>query len=239
MEAYQKRQRLVYLLLGCTVFLVMAFLFINYGATLVLIISDPFRFRKFLAAYGSMSAFVFILIQIMAVILAPIPSELLLIAGGYIFGVFLGFVYSLTGILIGSFLVFFIARTFGLGLIQTIIPQKQLDRFSFLTKTRQYETGLFLLYLIPEIPKDILTYIVGLTPVEPFRFIIFSTIARLPCVIGSTYIGANLQQRNYIPVIVILVIGGILLLLAYSNRNKILAKLRPSSRGNASEKDVR
>ena len=236
MEIYQKRQRLLYLFVSCIFLLIILLLFVNYGGKLISIVSNPDKFRKFLAAYGSMSVLVFILMQIIAVILAPIPSELLLIAGGYVFGAIFGFIYSMIGILIGSFLVFFISRVFGYGLIKTLIPEKQFNRFAFLAKTRKYETGLFLLYLIPEIPKDILTYIVGLTPVNPLRFIIFSTLARIPCVIGSTYIGANLRQRNYLSIILILMIVGVFLLSAYLNRERILARIKPSSQKDVSEK---
>ncbi len=229
MEIYPKRQRRIYLLISCIFLLIIVFLFVNYGSKIISIVSNPDQFRKFLAAYGSMSVLVFILMQIIAVILAPIPSELLLIAGGYVFGAFFGFAYSIIGIFLGSFVVFFISRIFGYGLIKTLIPEKQFNRFAFLAKTRKYELGIFLLYLIPEIPKDILTYIVGLTPVNPLRFIMFSTLARIPCVIGSTYIGANLRQRNYIPIILILMVVGSFLIWAYLNREKILARIKPSS----------
>lgn len=228
MEIYPKRQRLIDLLIGCTFLLSIVFLFVNYGGKIISIVSNPDQFRKFLAVYGSMSVWVFILMQIIAVILAPIPGELLLIAGGYVFGAFFGFIYSIIGILLGSFMVFFISRIFGYGLIKALIPEKQFNRFAFLAKTRKYKLGIFLLYLIPEIPKDILTYIVGLTPVNPLRFIMFSTLARIPCVIGSTYIGANLRQRNYIIIILILMVAGVVLLLAYLNRDRILARIKSS-----------
>ena len=188
---------------------------INYAAKITETISSPDKFRVLLISYRRLSILVFIFFQIVVVIIAPIPGELLLFAGGYIFGTLFGTIYSLIGIILGSTIVFFLSKFFGLSLIKALISPKKLAKLQALVTNQKSDLTIFLFYLIPEMPKDILTYIAGLTPINPFKFIIFSTIARSPCVIGSIYIGSNLKQKNYLAVIILLIIVGIILLVFF------------------------
>jgi len=47
----------------------------------------------------------------------------------------------------------------------------------------------FLLFLVPGIPKDILCYVAGVSPIRYPFFIIASTLGRLPGIVASTVIG--------------------------------------------------
>ena len=187
-----KKQLFFNLIVVAVLLVLFTFFLLKYSPRIITTISNPIKFKELLVFYGSLSIFVFIFFQIISVILAPIPSELLLIAGGYIYGPIFGVVYSISGIFIGSIIVFFISRVFGFNLIKVIVPSRRFQKFDFLMNSPKSQKTMFFLYLIPEVPKDIITYIAGLTPVNPVKFIIMSTIARLPCVVGSSYIGANL-----------------------------------------------
>ncbi len=207
-------------LLGVVIYIV-----VHYGAVITAVVNNPARLRSFLAAYGELSVLVFILLQTLMVILAPIPSELLFITGGYLYGTLLGTVYSLIGVALGMMIVFWLSATFGAGLIRIAIPAKQFERFHFLINHPKAERVLFLLFLIPEIPKDILTYIVGLTPLNPVRFLALALTARIPCMLGSSYIGENIKQRQFGPALYILIIVVILLLLLFVFKERLLRKL--------------
>ena len=56
---------------------------------------------------------------------------------------------------------------------------------------------IFLLFLIPGTPKDLLTYVGCILPINPLKFILISTIARFPSVISSTIAGENLAVANW------------------------------------------
>jgi uncharacterized membrane protein YdjX (TVP38/TMEM64 family) len=226
-NAMEKQQKTILLKL-CLLGLFLAFLAIitvNYAARITATISNPAKFRELLLSYRQISILVFIFFQFIVVIIAPIPGELILLAGGYIFGTLFGTIYSLIGILLGSTTVFFISKFFGFSLIKSLISPKKLAKLQALVNNQRSELTLFFFYLIPEMPKDILTYLAGLTPINPFKFIAFSTIARLPCVIGSTFIGSTLKQKNYLAVIILLVITGILSLFVLIMRKKIINKI--------------
>jgi uncharacterized membrane protein YdjX (TVP38/TMEM64 family) len=201
------------------------FLTIKYTPLIMNLIRNPAEFRNMLLSYGSTSILVYILFQIAHVVIVIIPGEVIQIAGGYIYGTFWGTVYSTIGIVLGMTIVFFATRIFGFTLVRSIVPQKNLEKFNFLVNSEKSEIVMFVLFLIPGIPKDALTYIAGITPIKPLRFLIIAGIARLPGLLGSSLIGANLQQENYFTVIVISIIACILFVVGILARDKIINKI--------------
>jgi len=129
---------------------------IRFGPELTRLVSDPHKFREYVLSFGSWSAAVFMLFQVLQVVIAVIPGEPVQIAGGYIFGTVLGTVYSTIGITVGYIIVFIGVKLFGFPLVKKLVPEKELKKFSALINSPKLETTIFLLFLIPGIPKDIL-----------------------------------------------------------------------------------
>jgi len=209
-------------------FLFLSFIFyitVKYTPIIYNIISDPEKFKNFLNSYGKINIFVFIFFQALQVVIAAIPGELIQIAGGYIYGIYWGTLYSIIGIFIGSVVTFFISRIFGFSIIKTLIPQNQIDKFNFLINNRNAEIALFVLFLIPGIPKDVLVYISGLTPIKPIKFFFISMIARFPAILASSYIGTSLQEKDYFQVIMVSTLAAVLFVLGILTRDKIINKL--------------
>ena len=72
---------------------------------------------------------------------------------------------------------------------------------------------VFIMFLIPGTPKDMLTYLVGLTPMKlgtfigltPMKlstFLIITTIARIPSVLSSTIPGSLAQDGNLLAALI-------------------------------------
>jgi uncharacterized membrane protein YdjX (TVP38/TMEM64 family) len=194
---------------------------IRFAPYFTYLVSEPDELKEFLASYGVKGVLVFILIQILQVVIAAIPGEPVQIAGGYIYGVLLGTVYSLVGIIAGYCIVFAITRVLGYELVKLVVPAKQYDRFKTLMENHKSDTVIFLLFLIPGIPKDILVYIAGLSPIKPVRFFILITIARFPALLGSSFIGAYLQKENYIAAIILGVGAAVLFAVGLIFRERI------------------
>ncbi len=203
----------------------LAFATIKFAPDITKLLKDPDKFKDLLNSYGYKSVFVFIAFQIIQVVIAVIPGEVIQIAGGYVFGTILGSLYSIIGILLGTVIVFFIVRLIGYPLVKRFVPQKSIEKFNFLINSEKSEIAIFLLFLIPGIPKDALTYIAGLTPIKALRFFIIITIARLPALIASSYIGTSIQTRDYLVVGIISGVAIILFVLGVVFRNKIISKL--------------
>ena len=56
---------------------------------------------------------------------------------------------------------------------------------------------IFLIFLIPGTPKDIITYFAGLTPVKFSHFLVITTVARIPSVITSTLAGEQADPAGF------------------------------------------
>lgn len=189
-------------------------------------IKTPQEFRLYLLAYGDKSIWVFMLFQAVQVILAVIPGELFQFAGGYIFGAFFGTLYSIIGIMAGSVIAFILARLAGYSLIKKLVSADTLKRFDFLMNSKKAEVVTFILFLIPGLPKDMLVYIAGCSPVHPLRFFSAVTIARLPAIWVSSYVGANLQTKQYTTVVIVSIVTCLLLLVVLLYKDKWIKKLK-------------
>lgn len=197
----------------------------KFGPAITRLMSHPEKFKEFIDAYGPASALIYILIQAAHVIIVVIPGEIVQIAGGYAFGTFFGTVYSLIGIIVGTLIVFFATRLVGYSLVRAFVSPRKLEKFDFLINSSKSEITMFVLFLIPGIPKDTLVYISGLTPVKPWRFLLICTVARFPGLWGSAYIGANLQEKDYLPVWIMSGLALVLFVAGILTKDKIIGRL--------------
>ena len=199
-----------------------------YAPLVTQLVSHPEEFRVFIYNYGPNGVLVFLIIQSLQVIIAAIPGELVQVAGGFIYGIWWGTLYSLAGIMAGSIVAFYIARLIGYPILKTFIGPSYIERFEFFINSPRAEIVAFVLFLIPGIPKDILTYLAGVTPLQPLKFLIIATAARLPGIFMSSFIGASWGANHYGQVAVGSIIALLLFLLGFYNKDKIINKLRKS-----------
>jgi uncharacterized membrane protein YdjX (TVP38/TMEM64 family) len=171
------------------------------------------RIRDWVEGWGAVAPLVFMGIQAAQVIVFAIPGEVVQIAGGYLFGGSVGILLSLFGILVGSTAAFFLSRLLGRPFVAAVIPAAQLERVEKLLEARSSRVVFFLLFLIPGIPKDILCYIAGLTPMGFLFFLGVSTVGRLPGIAGSSLIGGAARSSRWVA-LGILSVGAIVLFVA-------------------------
>lgn len=222
----QVKPQLVAHIIMLVVFLsLVVFISFKFGPAITRLVSHPQRFKEVIGAYGSVGALLYILIQIVHVIIVVIPGEVVQIAGGYAFGTFFGTLYSFIGIFVGTLIVFFATRMVGYSLVRTFVSAGKLEKFDFLVNSPKSEVALFVLFLIPGLPKDTLVYISGLTPIKPWRFLLICTIARFPGLWGSAYIGANLQKKDYLPVWIVSGLALVLFIVGILAKDKIIGRL--------------
>lgn len=198
----------------------------KYAPAVTRLFREPDRFREYLSAWGAAGPLIFIAFSAIQVIIAVIPGEIVQVAGGFAFGTPLGTLYAMTGTVIGTVVVFSAIRLLGFSLVKAMISPAQLEKFRFLVRSPKSEIAIFVLFLIPGIPKDVLVYLSGLTPIRMLRFLVICTVGRLPGVAGSAYIGANLQQKDYHIVYIMLGISLVLFIAGVLFRDKIIDRLQ-------------
>lgn len=200
----------------------MLYISLKYGRSLIVLSKDPELLREKILSYGSLSILALMAAQVIQVVIAFIPGEIVQMMGGYIFGPLLGTLYSLGGITLGAAIVFFIVKVTGYPLVKVFVPKKQMERLGFLTKGKKGQTAMFILFLIPGIPKDILVYIAGLTPIKPAEFFSIFIIARLPALAASCWFGASIYERDYVKAVVISAVVLILVVAGIKLKDKII-----------------
>lgn len=156
---------------------------------------------------GAITMFFICAIQ---VVIAFIPGELLEIASGYAFGSVMGSIICTAGILFGSITAILLARRFGRSLVESIYPKEKIDALPIINDPKKRNATVFLLFLIPGTPKDMLTYVIGLTNMSIPKYIALTTFARFPSVIMSTFSGDALGDNKIKLAIIAFVITAVI-----------------------------
>jgi len=202
------------------------------GRPLVRFAGEPERFREWVADKGVWGPLSYIGMVVLQVFVALIPGEPLEIAGGYAFGTVGGTALCLCGETLGSILVFALVRRFGMKLVECFFSREKLDKLKFLRSSPKRDGFLFLLFLLPGTPKDLLCYFTGLTDVSWGAWLIICSVCRIPSVITSTVGGSAINDGNiWLAVIafaVALAVGGLGLII-YNRIVKAHAQNEPEN----------
>jgi len=167
------------------------------------ICADKKWIKSVLKAAGPLAPLVFILIQALQVVFAPIPGEATGFIGGYLFGAPLGLFYSTLGLTLGSVLAFLIARWLEEHYVKRWIPGEILQKFDFLME-RQGALIAFILFIFPGFPKDYLCFVLGLSRMSLKLFLVIVTVGRLPGTLLLTLQGAKVYKGDYYSTLIIL-----------------------------------
>jgi len=112
------------------------------------------------------------------------------------FGVKAGLIYSMIGLILGSWLAFSLARIFEKVAVEKFVSEKTRKKFDYLVEHEGVILS-FILFLLPGFPKDALCYILGLTPMHLGIFLIISTIGRIPGTLMATLQGTKAFEHQY------------------------------------------
>ena len=74
---------------------------------------------------------------------------------------------------------------------------------------------MFIIFVIPMLPKDIFIYLGGISPVRPKRFLCIATLCRIPGLFLTVYMGNRIYNGNYTMVVVLIAIILILASIGY------------------------
>ncbi len=187
------------------------------------------RMREYVESWGSLAPLAFIGFQALQVVLAPFPGEFTGAVGGFIFGGFPTIFYSTLGLAIGASIAFMAARVMGYPLVQAVATERQLRRFSFLAERRGTAVA-FVLFLIPGFPKDVLSYILGLSPMRFRTFFLVCTFGRIPGTVLLSFSGSALYEENWLLLGITTVLALLLIGLVYAYRERIERWFRSSER---------
>ena len=170
---------------------------IFFGKQLFAFFSVPTRVKAWLDGLGPLGVVVFIAIRALQTLVKILPAEVLEIGAGYAYGTWGGLLFCMIGTVLGTMLILFLMKKFGTKLLYLFVSKEKLESVAFLKDSSKLGVTLFFLYLISGTPKDIITYMIGLTPMKKSKFLLITCIARIPSVLTSTWCGAAMVEENY------------------------------------------
>lgn len=168
------------------------------GEPLIRFVSDAETFRAWVEKNTGWSRIAYIGMLIFQVVFAIIPGGAFEVAGGYAFGALEGTILSVIGTTIGSTLVFLLVKRYGLKYVLLFFTKEQLDSAKFMHNEKRMDLIVFIAFLIPGTPKDLLCYVAGLTDMKLVHWISITSIARIPAITISTIGGNAIGTRSYL-----------------------------------------
>ncbi|MCQ2424214.1 MAG: TVP38/TMEM64 family protein [Clostridia bacterium] len=202
-SAVTRQSRIRGILIIAAIVAVTALLLVFVGQPLLDAVRDPESFRAWVEEKGAAGRLVYVGMVLVQIVIAFIPGDPFEIVAGYAFGAVEGTVLCLLASSVGSMIVFFLVRRYGMRLVRLFFSEEQIDSVSFLKSTPNRNIIYFLIFLCPGTPKDLLCYIAGLTDISPWLWLLISSVGRIPAVVTSTIGGSALGEKNYTVAVIV------------------------------------
>jgi uncharacterized membrane protein YdjX (TVP38/TMEM64 family) len=186
---------------------------------------DKVFLRQTLQEWGVLAPGIFILFQMFQVLLSPIPGEATGFLGGYLFGLWPGFVYSSIGLTAGSVAAFGAGRWLGVHFVRNLVRKELWDRMGFIVEA-EGAILCFIIFLIPGFPKDIVCYLFGISPMPLWVFALVSGLGRMPGTWVLSAQGASTATGHYWQAILLTAVVAAIALPLYYYRHQIVGWLR-------------
>ena len=196
------------------------YIFIFYGDWLKSIESID-DVVQFLRNYESESMLVYIGLQILQIVISFIPGQAFQMAAGYLYGFWIALGLAMAGAIIGTAITFFLAKILGRDFLHILFGEEKMKYYIEKLNSKKAYTIVFLIYLIPGIPKDMVSYAAGVSEIHFKPFVILSAVGRLPGMIGCLLMGKMLESKNYTGFIIIAVIAIIAFVLCIIFKKKL------------------
>lgn len=171
---------------------------------------------------GPLGVLILLAMQFMQIVVAFIPGEVVQMAAGMMYGPWLGAAVILLGCIISSAFVFAVVHRLGAPFVRDMVPTKYLDKFNAFEESGKLSIVVFILFLIPAMPKDTFTYLVPLTNMRMRDFLILSNVGRIPGIVISTYAANGLVDGNITQSIIIFAVVAVIAIVAIVFRDKIM-----------------
>lgn len=181
------------------------------------------KIKTLILSLGFYGRLFFVVLQFLQVTFLPIPSTITTLAGLLIYGPLQTALLSLSGILLGSAMAFFLGRQFGLRLVVFMVGKDDCQKWIKFLSGAKY--SFFIMMILPIFPDDILCLVAGLTDMTWAFFAVTNLISRPLAVFSTCFLGSG----DIIPYegwgiavwVVLLIAMGIVLYLSFKYRKQI------------------
>jgi uncharacterized membrane protein YdjX (TVP38/TMEM64 family) len=149
---------------------------------------DEARIVGWIEGFGAIGPIIYILLLAATIIFTPLPSVVVVGAGGLAFGTVFGTVYTIAGGMLGATINFYLARWLGRGFVERRLGNQAMSQIDIYAD-RMGTKLIVLMRLIPLFNFDWVSYAAGLTRMRYRSYAIASVLGMLLPIIGMVYVG--------------------------------------------------
>jgi uncharacterized membrane protein YdjX (TVP38/TMEM64 family) len=155
----------------------------------------PERLQDLISRLGPAGPLAVVLLQAAQVLLAPIPGQAVTLVSGFLFGPWLGALYSMIGLFAGTLAGLWLVRRWGRPLVERLLDPQRLDRIDRLARTLG-APFLFLVCVLPFLPDDLIILAAGLSRIPVAAIAAAALLGRLPSVLIAAHVGRGATAVN-------------------------------------------
>lgn len=185
-----------YLILAVSI-LVMLGLTLAIWKPIINFIEDPDSLSVWIDSAGIWGPIIFMLLNTLQVLLAIIPGGPFEVAAGALFGPWIGTLMCDVAMSAGGVITFLFVKKFGMKFIELFTTREKIESVKFLHSNKKSTTLLFLFFLLPGTPKDLMCYVVGLTDIKLSTWTLINVVGRFPAILLSALGGSALGEEKY------------------------------------------
>ena len=197
-----------------------AFLYLKYGSGFFSK-DTAYRVIYYLKQNSHIAFLLIILLQVIQVVVCVLPGQPIQFAASYMFGVGAGFLLSIIGAVIGTVISFFLAKLLGSDAMHVFFDEEKVRDYQQKLNSGRGLLIAFLIYLIPGVPKDLVSYVAGISEMKFRPFLIAATLGRSPAMLGSLLAGHFFGKQNYKAMIVLAAAVALILIICFIKRKAI------------------
>lgn len=183
------------------------------------------RFSLWVKSLGIKGWFILFGIQVLQIVVAIIPGGPVELIAGAAYGALGGLGICIAGSVFASSLIFFTVKKFGLPLVRRFFGEDHIRTWSFFRDSDKTLRLVFILFLIPGTPKDLLSWLGPLSNLSMPQFIIISNFARIPAILSTAIMGDSMIRGNWVLFLLIFLLTALTGFLGIRFRKKIMKTL--------------
>ncbi|MGN0262540.1 MAG: TVP38/TMEM64 family protein [Eggerthellaceae bacterium] len=174
---------------------------------------------------GPAGALILLVLEIVQVVVAFIPGEVVQMVAGMMYGPWLGTAIIVLGCFLSMWFVYEMVHRLGQPFVESVVPTKYLESFRRFEQGGKLTAVVFVLFLIPGLPKDVFTYLVPLTSMPKKEYLGVAMIARLPGIFMSTHAASGLLNGNVVQSVIVFGILAVLGIAGIMFKDRIMDAL--------------
>lgn len=198
-----------------------AFLYLRYGSG-IFSKDTAYNVVEYLQQNRSIAFLLIIGIQVVQVVVCVLPGQPIQFAASYMFGVGRGYLLSVIGAVIGTTISFYLAKLLGSEAMHLFFDEEKIKDYQRRLNSGRGLLITFFIYLIPGVPKDLVSYAAGISEMRFRPFLLAATIGRSPAMLGSLLVGHFFVKENYTAIIILIVVIVLIMLICFIKRDKLM-----------------